>query len=62
VRSDFDPFVRSARQYPFFFAWRPQTFPLEVGYVWVEEDIRPVNMGRNTFMQVGWEMQGVGNE
>lgn len=62
IRSTFDPFIKSARQYPFFFAWRPEDFPLEVAYAWCGEDIRPSNMGLRDFMAVAFNMQGIGYE
>lgn len=61
-RSSFDPFVKSARQYPFFFAWRPEDFPLEVAYAWCSDDIRPSNMGLRDFMQVSINLHGTGHE
>lgn len=61
-RDNFDPFVKAARQYPFFFAWRPADYPLEVAYAWVLDDIRPSNMGLRGFMQVGINMHGIGHE
>lgn len=61
-RANFDPFVKAARAYPYFFAWRPQTFPAEVGYVWSPDDIIPTNMGKRTFMEVKIPMVGIGNE
>lgn len=61
-RASFDPFVKEARRYPYFFAWRPQTFPLEVAYVWTDKDIRPSNMGKRDLMDVSWPMRGVGHE
>jgi hypothetical protein len=61
-RANFDPFVKAARQYPYFFAWRPEDFPLEVAYAWTPDDIAPVNMGVRNFMEVGWSMTGIGNE
>jgi hypothetical protein len=62
VRDELDAFVQAARRYPFFFAWRPADWPLEVAYAWSPEDIRPSNMGVRELMQVGWNMQGVGHE
>lgn len=62
VRSDFEPFIKAAKGAPYFLAWRPATYPLEVGFVWTEDDIRPANMGKRDFMQVAWDMQGVGWE
>lgn len=61
-RENFDPFVQDARRYPFFFAWRPSDFPESVAYVWTKEDIRPSNMGVRGFMQVAWNMEGIGAE
>lgn len=34
-------FTAVARTRPFFFAWRPATFPNDVGYAWLENDLRP---------------------
>lgn len=61
VRSDFDPFIVSARNTPFFFAWRPLTYMNEIAYVWALDDIAPSNMGKKDFMQVSWKMYGVSN-
>lgn len=62
VRDELDPFIEAARQYPFFWAWRPADYPLEVAYAWCPEDIRPSNMGVRELMQVAWNMQGIGHE
>lgn len=59
-RANFDPFVKAARQYPYFFAWRPATYPQEVGYVWTPQNIEPSNMGVRGFMEVRWSMRGIG--
>lgn len=58
VRSDLDPFIESARERPYFFAWRPLDFPEELAYAWTREDIRPTNMGRRDLMQVSWNIVG----
>lgn len=34
-------FVQAARTIPFFFAWMPQIHPAEVGYAWLDNDVRP---------------------
>lgn len=44
-RSQFQPFVDSAKENPFFFAWRPVSYPSEVGYCWTDSDIRASNIG-----------------
>lgn len=57
-RDEFDPFVREARRFPFFFAWRPTRFPEEVAYAWTDGDIQPSNSGTRDFMDVSWQMVG----
>ena len=59
VRSDFYPFMESARTYPFFFAWRPiSPYDDEVGYVWTDSDIVPKNSGKANLMDVSFSVQG----
>lgn len=60
VRANFDDFSKAARQYPYFFAWNPQDFPDEIGYVWTAQDIVPMYMGLIDQMEVSWEMKGIG--
>jgi hypothetical protein len=59
-RSYFDPFVKNARLYPYFFAWNPQVWPLEVGYVWTPDDIVP-SYAQSNVLSVQWQMFGIGN-
>jgi hypothetical protein len=40
-RANFDPFVVAAKDVPFFFAWRPQAFPGDVGFVTLTNDVVP---------------------
>lgn len=61
VRSCFDKFILSAREYPFFIAWRPLDFPREVAYGWTTDDISPSNMGIKDLMQVDFQVQGIGD-
>ncbi|MHC2533362.1 hypothetical protein [Bradyrhizobium diazoefficiens] len=35
------PFLTDGRDLPFFFAWRPQTYPREVGFGWLMDDPAP---------------------
>ncbi len=44
-------FVQAAITRPFFAAWRPSTYPLEVGYCWLTRDIVPENQLANGFMR-----------
>ena len=61
-RANFEPFVIAARGKPFFWAWRNQEFPAEVGYVWTTGDIRPSNMGIRNLMQVEFSVEGYSDE
>ncbi len=61
-RTYFEPFVQAARRYPFFYAWRPEDFPEDVSFAWSTGDIRPSTMGLRNFMQVSFEMRGLGHE
>lgn len=62
VRQKFEPFSKEARKYPYFFAWNPLTYPLEVGYCWTEQDIVAEYEGLLDLMQVSWKMRGLGAE
>jgi hypothetical protein len=61
-KDNFDPFVEQAREYPFFFAWRPDNYPETVGYVWTADDISPSTMGIRNLLEVGFDMQGLAIE
>lgn len=60
-RDSFDPFVKAARQFPYFLAWHPLDYPLEVCYAWTPEDIRPSYVEWD-FFSVTWNIEGIGNE
>lgn len=59
VRSDLDPFIKDARTRAFFLAWKPNTYPDEIGWVWVNEDIVPENTGPRDLMSVSFNVVGV---
>lgn len=58
-RTYFDPFARAGREEPFFFAWRPESYPREVGFAWLTDEPRPSNQRANGMMQVSFEMTGI---
>lgn len=58
-RAAFDPFLKSVSAKPFFFAWRPVTYPTEVGYVWLTSDPTPVNARSNGMMDVELQFRGI---
>lgn len=37
-RANIEPFIEAAKDSTFFFAWRPNTYPREVGYCWFTDD------------------------
>lgn len=59
-RDWFDPFVESARRYPFFIAWNPLRFPDEVLYAWCNDDIKPTNQGQRDLMSVAFSVEAIG--
>jgi hypothetical protein len=61
-KTNFDPFVKDALSYPFFFAWRPDGYPEQVGYVWTLEDIKPSTMGIRDLVEVSFNMVGLAVE
>lgn len=58
-RASVDPFIKSADSTPFFFAWRPDSYPNEVGYAWLTDDAIPVNQRANGMMQFELNMTGI---
>lgn len=61
VRTAFRAFMDDAIIHPFFFAWRPDSYPDDVGYVWVGDNIKPSNQGVRDLMQVSLSMSGIAN-
>lgn len=59
-RANFDPFVQAARRFPYFFAWKPVSYPTEVMYGWTDQNIKPQNMGVRDLMAVQFNIRGVG--
>lgn len=58
-RTYFEPFRQFAKQSPFFWAWRPQSYPKEVGFVWTVSDPKPANQLSNGMMEVSLDVEGV---
>lgn len=58
-RTYFEPFLSTQKRTPFFFAWRPQDYPDEVGYVWMTTDPRPLNALSNGMMAVDMAVEGI---
>lgn len=58
-RSYMDPFLEAAETRPFFFAWRPQGYPREVGFCWITGNPTPKNQRPNGMMQVDLQLGGL---
>lgn len=58
-RNFLDPLIVKSKESPFFFAWRPYTYPKEIAYAWTSNDPRPVNSMANGFMQIDLELSGI---
>lgn len=58
-RSYMIPFIRNAVENPFFFAWRPGSYPAEIGFAWLTNDPIPSNQQPNGMMGCSFEMEGV---
>ena len=57
-RTYMDPFLLAAEEAPFFFGWRPGTYPYETGFVWLAADPKPQNQLANGMMQVSLDLEG----
>lgn len=58
-RTKLDPFFALAPRIPCFFAWRPDGYPEEVGYCWVEGSPKVSNQRSNGMMQASWTFRGL---
>jgi len=58
-RQKLEPWVKAARTQPYFFAWRPASYPDEAGYVWLTDDVKVQNSSSNGMMSCSFSHQGV---
>jgi hypothetical protein len=59
ARASLEPFLAQAKETPFFFAWRPDTYSADVGYAWLINDPRPTPAGPSNLVTVDLQMGGV---
>lgn len=59
VRAELWPFIVASKDAPFFFAWRPTEYPLEVGYAWLTNSPKPTNSKNNGMMACDLDLGGV---
>jgi hypothetical protein len=58
-RAHMDPFVVAAKELPFFFAWKPQALPRDIGYCWLTRDPQPVLHFDTGTVSVTFDLAGV---
>jgi len=60
-RANIPDFLDSAQETPFFFVWRPDTYPDEVGYCWLTDDPEPTpeDPAANNYIAFDLKMSGV---
>jgi hypothetical protein len=58
-RTDIEPWLRDATRQPFFFAWRPFSYPSEVGFCWLTADAQMTNQRSNGMVQVSASLRGI---
>jgi hypothetical protein len=58
-RDHIDEFLAVSKTTPFFFGWRPQTYPNEIGYCSMTNDPMPVNQSPHGLIAMDFEMTGV---
>lgn len=58
-RAHIDAFVAASRDTPFFFGWRPQSYPAEIGYCAMTNEPMPVNESPHGLVALTLEMTGV---
>jgi hypothetical protein len=59
TREQLEPFLKAAREIPFFFAWRPQAHSKDVGYCWLTEDPQPSRHFDTGTYAITLQMSGV---
>lgn len=58
-RENIHDFILASKALPFFIAWRPETYPREVGYCWMMNDPVPVNAPPSGLIEIDLQMQGI---
>lgn len=58
-RDYMDEFLEAAKDTPFFFGWRPQTYPRECGYGWLLDDPAPTPTGPSNLIAFDLKVGGV---
>lgn len=59
VRATLQPFLSVCKTQPWFWAWRPAAYPLEVGFVTALQASKPSNSRPNGMMEVDFQVGGI---
>lgn len=54
----FEPFAKTIPLNPFFIAGNPSKITTDIGFVWTDRDVEPVNMGINAYRSVSLSVTG----
>ena len=57
-RTMLDPFFKLSPRPPCFWAWRPETYPDEVGFAWIEGNPTMSNQKSNGMVSANWNFKG----
>lgn len=58
-RSTLDPFFEVAAETPFFWAWSPESYPDEVGYVWLSNQPVPTPSDLVGYIDIQMQLEGL---
>lgn len=53
------PFLRASQDLPFFFGWRPQEYPNEIGFVWLLDNPQPAAVGPSNRIAFDMKLGGI---
>jgi len=58
-RQNLDPLAADSAEWPFFWSWRSEEYPTEVGYAWLLSELIPVPAQKNGRINVTFQMEGI---
>ena len=58
-RAELDPFFALSPRPPCFWAWRPDSYPDEIGFCWVTGDPAMSNQRANGMVDTNWSFEGI---
>lgn len=58
-RANMVDFLAAAKEAPFFFAWRSESYPREIGYCWLMDDPMPTPVGPHNLIAFDLKVSGI---